>query len=561
MTDPVESAVESTSQTLPEGEAFARGRLSIVWLIPVLALLVGGWLAYQTWSQQGPTITISFKAASGLQVGKTVIKFKDVEVGKVTGIRVAEDLKRVSVSAELVAGTEPWLTEQTRFWIARPRVAAGRVSGLDTLLSGAFIEMDPVTGGRSARDYRGLEEPPLFKTDEPGKSFKLRFYGGGTVNMGSPVYYRSQQVGQVVSSRLDDAGEALDIEVFVAAPYDRLVRVGSRFWNTSGLDITLGADGVRLDSESFVSMLMGGVAFATPAAIGGESLEAPAGATFLLYANREAADARVYETKRRYLMFFDGSVRGLSVGAPVMLRGIEIGKVLDVRLDLDIEELAFEIPVLVEIEPERVNIKGDAGAIDYDPKDYDKVVERMVAAGLRGQLQTGSLITGQLYVELGFHPDAPVAVVTEQDGVKVVPTVPASLEALASKVNALLDTLGKLPLQEIAGNVLGTVEGTNRLVSSKELTGSIAELERLLAETTSALKKIDTKVVPETAAALKQTRKTLRNIQDLLARDSTLVGESIRALRAVSAAARSIDGLADYLERHPEALIKGKGRR
>lgn len=298
MTDFAESTSATnpgaTGDALPQGEAFSRGRPSIVWLIPVIALLVGGWLAYKTWSEKGPTVDISFKAAAGLQVGKTVIKFKDVEVGKVTAIRVADDLKRVLVTAELAAGTEPWLTKGTRFWIARPRVAAGRVSGLDTLLSGAFIEIDPVT---------------------------------------------------------------------------------------------------------------------------------------------------------------------------------------------------------------------------------------------------------------------------EQDGFKVVPTVPASLEAVAAKVNGLLDTVGRLPLEEIASNVLDTVGGTSRLVNSKEVSGSLVELERLLSRTNSALAKLDSKVLPEASAALNQARGTLRTAQELVAKDSTMVAATMRLLRELSAAARSVKGLAEYLERHPEALIKGKGTR
>jgi len=550
-TNPIETEAE-----LPQGEAFARGRLSIVWLIPVLALLVGGWLAYKTWSEKGPAVTIAFKAAAGLQVGKTVVKFKDVEVGKVTSIRVADDLTRVLVTAELVAGTERWLSKGTRFWIARPRVAAGRVSGLDTLLSGAFIEMDPVTDGKRARDYVGLEDPPLFKTDEPGKRFTLHSDGHGIVNTGTPLYYRSQQVGQVVSSRLEDTGEAVAIEVFVAAPHDRLVRTNTRFWNVSGLDLTLSADGIRLDSESFMTMLLGGIAFATPATIDAESLEAPVGEIFPLYASRDAAHARIYESKKRYLMFFGGSVRGLSIGAPVMLQGIEIGKVLDVRLDFDIDEFTFEIPVLIEIEPERVNIKGDADGVDYDQS-----IEQLVLAGLRGQLQTGSLLTGQLYVELGFHPDAAPATVTEQDGITVVPTVPASLEAVAGKVNGLLDTLGRLPLEEIANNIQGTVEGTNRLVNSKEVSGSLTELERLLTQTNGTLAKIDRSLVPEATAALTQARATLGSAQELVARDSAMIRETMRLLKELSAAARSVRGLTDYLERHPEALIKGKGAR
>ncbi len=556
MTEPVDTTRTTDSPdaaaTLPEAEPFRRGRISIVWLIPLLALLVGGWLAYKTWSERGPAIDISFKAAAGLQVGKTVVKFKDVEVGKVTAIRVADDLKSVQVSAELVAGTERWLTGKTRFWIARPRVAAGRVSGLDTLFSGAFIEMDPRPDGKRRRDFVGLEDPPLLKSDEPGKRFILRS-AGGVLNAGAPLYYRGQQVGQVVDSRLDDEGKAVNIEIFVLAPYDRLVRTDTRFWNVSGLDVSVGADGIRVDSESFMTMLIGGVVFDTPASIDEAIGAAEAGHVFRFYANRDAAHARVYEDKKRYLLFFDGSVRGLGVDAPVLLRGIEIGKVLDVRLDFDIETFAFEIPVLIEIEPERVNIKGNADSVDYD-----EAIAQLVTGGLRGQLQSRSLLTGQLYVELGFHPDAPPASITEKEGYKVVPTVAAPLDAMATKVNGLLDTFGRLPLEEIAGDLRDTVKGINQLVNSDQVAGSLNELPLLLARANGALAKLDKQVMPEAAAALSQARTTLAAAQKLVATDSAMVREIMRLLKDLSSASRSVKGVADYLERHPEALIKGK---
>jgi len=558
MTDPVQAEPAPRDDPAPEGppqaEAFVRGRLSTVWVIPVIAVLVAGWLGYKTWSEQGPTLTIAFKAASGLQAGKTVVKFKEVEVGKVTAIRVADDLKGVLVTAELVAGTERWLTRGTRFWIARARVAAGRVSGLDTLLSGAFIEMDPQINGERARSFVGLEEPPLFRTDEPGRRFVLRFDGGASLTPGSPVYYRGLEVGQVASSRLDEQGKAVEMEIFISAPYDRLVRTNSRFWDVSGVDVSVGADGVRVESTSFLSMFLGGVAFDTPPSIDVPGPQAEEDRHFRLYPSRDQAHARVYEEKKYYLMYFDGSVRGLSVGAPVSMRGIQIGQVLDVRLDFDLEKSSFEIPVLVEIEPERINLKGNADAVDYD-----QAIGHLVSSGLRGQLQSGSLVTGQLYIELALHPEAPPASMTERDGYKVVPTVPAPLDAVAGKVNSLLDTVGRLPLEEIGKDLRDTIKGANRLVNSEQVSASLSELEQVLKQANTTLAGLDKQVVPEAAATLAQVRQTLRSAQTLVASDSAVVGELTRLLRDLSAASRSIKKLADYLDRHPDALIKGKG--
>ena len=244
-------------EELPEAVVASRSRVSLVWLIPIVALLIGGWLAYKAYAERGPTIRIELKTAAGLQAGKTKVKFKDVEVGDVKSIMVRGDLQGVVVTAELVAGAEVYLREKTRFWVARPRVTASRVSGLDTLLSGAYIAIDPVTEGEEAREFVGLEEPPLFTTSEPGKKFILRSKTLGSLNIGSPVYYRQIQVGQVVGYELDQDGDAVSIELFIAQPNDRLVLTNTRFWNASGVDFKLSAEGISVDTQSLLSVLVG----------------------------------------------------------------------------------------------------------------------------------------------------------------------------------------------------------------------------------------------------------------------------------------------------------------
>jgi paraquat-inducible protein B len=550
----VQDSPSQVPEALPEAAVAPRSRVSIVWLIPLVALIVGGWLAYKTYSEQGPTITIGFKSASGLQAGKTKLKYKDVDVGEVTAIGLNEDLKGVIVTAQLVAGAERYLKEQTRFWIARARVSASRVSGLDTLLSGAYIAIDPVTEGKAARHFVGLEDAPLFTTSEPGSTFVLRAGSIGSLNVGSPVYYRYIQVGQVVEYTLDEDGQAVSIEVFIGAPYDRLVLTTTRFWNASGIDLTLSADGVRLDTQSLLSVIIGGVAFDTPSSIE-KGREAPRDQHFPLYENAEAAHAKTYLEKRRYLLFFTGSVRGLEVGAPVMLRGLEIGRVLDVQLQFDTDAFEFRIPVLVEIEPERIGVAGQAEGLSHET-----VLSRLVEQGLRAELKTGSLLTGKLYVDLELHRDVPKATLTTYGDYQVVPTLSsAPLEEITSKVNSLLDTLGRLPIEEIGNDLRDTVKGASTVVNAPELTRSLAELEKTLKAVGEASVAVDAKVIPQLDTALVQLDRTLRSVQGLVDQDSPLFAELHRTLKELSAAARSIRGMADYLERHPEALIKGKG--
>ncbi|MCF7983840.1 MAG: MlaD family protein [Thiohalocapsa sp.] len=541
---------------LPQARVVKRDRISLVWLLPVLAVLVGGWLAMKTLSERGPTITIEFKTASGLQAGKTKVKFKDVDIGQVTQIDVSPDLASVIVTAELTGGTEKFLSEGTRFWVARPRVTASRVSGLETLLSGAYVAIDPAQDGKSRRHFQGLADPPVIATDEPGTRFRLRAPTLGSLNLGSPVYYRHIQVGQVINHELDNDGGAVTIDVFVASPHDRLVFANTRFWNASGVDFKLTADGVSVDTESLLSVLLGGVAFDNPDTLDTRGAPATQDQFFPLYPSREEAHERIYMDKERYLLIFDGSVRGLSIGAPVLLRGIEIGKVLDVQLKFDPDALDFFIPVLVEIEPERIGVAGGRARALADNPD---ILAQLVAAGLRAQLKTGSLLTGQLYVELEFHKDAPAATLTERDGYRVVPTLPTPLEAVATKVNRMLARFERFPIEEIGDDLRATVSGVREIVDSSALKNSLTELELALREIRAVSEQLDSKLAPELTATMAEARRALKNANSLIEPDAPLSVEAVRAMREVSAAARSIRTMADYLERHPEALLKGKG--
>ncbi len=543
-------------EELPEAQVVKRDRISLVWLLPLLALGIGGWLAYKSISEQGPVITIEFKTAAGLEAGKTKVKFKDVDIGQVSGIDVTKDLNNVIVTVELTHGAEQYLTENTRFWVARPRVTASQVSGLETLLSGAYVAIDPVIKGKPAHHFIGLAEPPVITTDEPGTEYKLRSPSLGSLNLGSPVYYRHIQVGQVTNYELDDDGGAVTIKVFVTRPHDRLVYSNTRFWNASGFDFRLTAEGVSVDTESLLSVLIGGVAFDTPETLEAKGERANPDQLFPLYASREQAHERIYLQKTRYLMVFNGSVRGLSIGAPVMLRGIKVGEVLDVQLKFDAKRLDFYIPVLVEIEPERIGIPGGRERVLEEQPD---VVDRLVTEGLRGQLMTGSLLTGQLYVELDFHRDAPAATLSERDGYQVVPTVPAPLEAITTKVNKILSAVDAFPIDKIGDDLSATLAGTRAIVDSTALNNAIKELELALAQIRRTAGQLDKDIAPELAATLRQARQTLANANALIEPEAPLNVETTRTMREVSAAARAVRVMADYLERHPEALLQGKG--
>ena len=534
-----------------------KGGLSMVWFVPLVALVIGAWLVFKAITEKGPTITISFETAAGLEAGKTKIKFKDVVVGQVESIDFGENLQGVVLTAEMDPEAKPYLTENTRFWVVRARLAAGEVRGLGTLFSGAYIGMEPSDQGERQRAFKGLEVPPIVTGDVPGRRFVLRADERGSLDIGSPIYFRQIEVGKVTGYELKDQERVVDIDIFIFAPHDQLVQKNTRFWNASGVDFRLDASGVRVDTQSIVSILAGGIAFDTP-----ETLEIPIradeGQVFRLYANEDSAQERTYKLKRKYILEFDGSVRGLARGAPVEFRGIKLGEVLDIRAEADPKTLEFRIPVLIEMEPERIALTSGVYKERADLSELNALVEEK---GLRAQLQTGNLLTGALYVELDLHPDAPPAKVGYERRFPVIPTIPAPLEQARASVQRVLQKFEQVPIDQIGEDLRQTVQGLNQLVNSAELKASLRALNGTLQASQRLMRDVNSDLLPELNATIKQADRTLAAAEGVLARDSAINHEVRRMLEELSNAARSIRVMADYLERHPDALIYGKGRK
>jgi paraquat-inducible protein B len=499
-----------------------RRRLSIVWLIPLVAALAGAFVAYRAFSERGPAITIQMESAEGLEAGKTEVKYKDVAVGLVEDVELAHDLSGVIVHARMVKDSSHWLTEKTRFWVVKPRVAGGQVTGLGTLLSGAYIGVDPVTEGKRTRHFTALAEAPIVTMKEAGRYFTLRSDRAGAVDVGAPVYFRQIAVGQVVASALDAADDVVTTRVFVRSPYDARVRTDSRFWNASGFDAKVDASGVQIDTQSLVSILIGGIAFDT---VAGSSAEvAAADAVFPLYENRVAAHERHYTQTVAWLLRFDQSVRGLRVGAPVEFRGMPMGEVTNIEADFDREKGAFEIAVTLGIEPERFT------SGEVTPEERRAAVDRLVSQGLRAQLKSGNMLTGQLYVALDLFPSAKPAQVVWNAPIPEFPTIPTPLEEITSQLTQLAERLGKIPVEKIGA----------------DLNASLAALRKTLEKSEN--------VGPALADTLEATRRTLASVGP----DSTVNAELRRALLELSDAARALGLAADQIQSQPSSIVFGK---
>jgi paraquat-inducible protein B len=529
---------------------------SIVWLIPLLTALVGGWLIYKTLSEKGPEVTISFRTAEGIEAGKTRVKYKNVDIGVVDRVRFSEDLTNVIVHASFNKGTESFFRRNTRIWVVRPQLSLRGATGLGTLISGAYVEVEPGRGAPQLH-FVGLEKAPLVTADEAGMQIALVTDKLRSVDTGSPIYYRGVLAGEVLGHELGNDGRSIFIHAFIKDPFDQLVRGNTRFWNVSGMDVTMGADGLRIRTESLQSLIFGGIAFETPPSLERTPL-ALDNLIFTLHNDYDSILEQAYTKKVQYVMFFDGSVRGLSAGAPVEFKGIRVGSVLDIRLEYDAAEEIFRIPVLVELEPERIIEREGGAAIE----PYETLA-RLVDKGLRARLQTGSLLTGQLFVELGMHPDTPVNLAGADLQYPELPTIAgASLESITQAVDRFVARLDQVQIDRIGVELLSTLEGANKVINSPIIQAAVDDLGAALESLRSILGKVDEANIGEAIdaghVALEKLGTTLDLTSRLLEPSSPLHYNLIQTTRELEETARSIRSLVETLERHPQALIFGK---
>jgi paraquat-inducible protein B len=533
-----------------------RQRISIVWIIPILAAVVAIGIAIQRILSEGPTITIVFKSAPGVEAGKTFVKYKDVNIGQVTAAQLSEDHSHVEVTAKIAKSAAGLMVEDAKFWVVEARVTLSGVSGLSTLLSGNYIGFEPGKSKKPQRTFTGLEVPPIITGDQPGQQFVLKAEDLGSLGIGSPVYYRRLQAGQVIAYDLTSDGKGVEIKIFVNSPYDRYVNSGTRFWSASGINVSVGAGGLDVRTESLVSLLVGGLAFETPP-FAAKAAPAAAKTVFTLYRDQATALKQADAIAARYVLYFTESLRGLSVGAPVTFLGLLGGEVTDVGLDIEPATLNMRGRVEFVLFPERLiarlNQKEAAAgetlerSIQQRHAFFQRLVEQR---GLRAQLRSGSLLTGQLYVAFDYFPNAPKAKIDWSRDPTELPVVPSPLTDIEAKLTSIVAKLDKLPLEAIGA----------------DLTKALVSLDQILKDAGTAVNRIDTELTPGLKTTIEELRGAIAAADRVLKNtDATLVGKDAAgqqdlrdALQEIARAARSLRVLSDYLERHPESLIWGK---
>lgn len=487
-----------------------RHSFSLVWLVPMVAVLIGLWVGWLSWSERGFEIEVLFKNVSGLEEGKSKLRYRNLDVGRVTRLEFAKDPHFVKASIEMKKGTERFLSKDTRFWIVRARLGVGRISGLETILSGSYIAMDMPSGeADDQREFTGLEAPPAALVDEPGSRYKLYAGKRGSVSIGSPVFYRNIDVGTVTDVQFDFRRQWVSFEVFVREPYNKLITMNTVFWNTSGFSASLGPNGVELAMESLEALISGGVAFDLPKGAD-KGPDAHKGFLFHLYPNETQANKQRHHESTRYLLYFEDSVRGLTPGAPVEYSGLRIGEVVHISAEYDTQTLDIRVPVTIEIERKMFRPRGG------DKRTDDAVIlQTLIKKGLRASLGSANLLTGGKYIDMVFVPDAPEP--KPLTGVKpafpVIPTISGGLASIQNSIGSLVHKLDQLPFESLGKHLNETLKNSS---------GAMLNLEKIL--------------------------KPQSQIQIQLLKTLEEAGEASKAVRDLSRT----------LERNPQSLIFGK---
>lgn len=511
------------------------GGVSLIWLVPIFALLLGAGVAWHYYSNLGPVITISFEAAEGVTPNATKVRYKHVDIGDVIAVGLEPGSDGVVVSARIDRAAQHLLGSETRFWIVKPRAGIGGISGIGTILSGTYIDTDP-GGAAGTSAFTGLEEPPLTPFSKPGLRIILKAKQARSIRVGSPVYFREIKVGQVDARKFTDNYSAVEFDLFIQQVYADLLSTNSRFWNASGLDVSITADGAEIRTPSLESLLEGGISFDTPPQfVDGEPVAN--GAEYLLYDDRASAFENGSSEKVTFLLHFDGSVRGLDAGAPVEFLGIPVGDVISVDLFYDAKSSDVSVPVLIEIDP--FLLFGE----QLDAKEVHHRFSKLVQMGLKAQLKNANFVTGQLLVELAIRPDEKVVRLENGGDYRVLPTVPNTITQISQGLEGLMTKFNALEIEPV-----------------------LAEVQTLAAElrkftSLPALKTLPKRIDEVAGAVQVLVEGKASDMAGSLGPDGELHDQLVAALKELQKMSDSLRQLSDTLVEKPNALLFGKSKK
>lgn len=517
---------ESTGQAqTPVADVEHVHRISKVWFIPIIAIFIGSWMVYEAWSNQGPLITISFETAEGIEIDNTKIKLRDITIGKVVDLQLNDDFKGIQITARLNKDTEKLLKSDTLFWVVKPRVGSGGVSGLSTFLSGSYIELSPGIVGETKHEFLGLENPPVTPLGTPGLRITLDSDSRSGLDIGDPIIYRGIKVGRIEFVHFNVDERKVYYNAFIESPYDKLVTTNTRFWRLNGIELEMSADGIRVETGTLETFLGGGVTFDIPDNLPPGDLITKR-AYFSIYSNKTEVLEKQFKIAQEFVLLFGQSIRGLSPGAPVEYKGVRIGTV--VRTDIDYDDMNnlldknTRIPVLIQIEPARLGLKDQ----ETELVNVKRAVSKMINSGLHGFISSGSLLTGSKYIEIQYVANTS-SKEQQFSGYQVIPTAASEIDSLLEKLDNILGTISQLPLAELVDNASGAmarmdIAMVNFSKASHQVDSLLdnAESEFLIANVNKTLAGFET-----LANDFSQGSKTHQDIQNLLTAMESMLKE------------------------------------
>lgn len=532
--------------SMQRAKRVSQSRLSPIWIVPLLAALIGAWMVWDNFSSRGPLISLNMDNAEGIEAGKTLIKTRNVQVGHVEAVRLSDDLSHTVVTARMSNDAARMLNTETRFWVVKPRIGREGISGLNTVLSGAYIQLAPGKSDEAQDSFDVLEQPPVAPPDAPGLRINLVSQVGNSLSAGDPITYQGYTVGRVESTDFDPEKREMRHRIFIQSPYDSLVTDTTRFWSSSGIDVQLDSEGVNVNLDSFETLISGGVTFGVPEDVNrGDA--AKQDATYTLYNNEESAREGTYDQYIEYVMLVDDTVRGLSRGAPVEYRGVRVGTVVSVPWHFTAPQpdslTQFAIPVLIRIEPQRLDSNQDVNEDVDDQEVRDRFETMFSEYGLRATLKAGNLLTGALFVDLNFDDDASAYKALKFDGKPVFPTVSGGFAQIEQKVSSLLDKLNNLQVEPIL----------TRLDQTMQTSQQTLEQVRQIAESVNGI--VSDPATQQLPGSINDTLKELQGTLDGFSSGSSGYRQLNDTLKQLEVLMRDLQPVAKTLSEKPNALI------
>ncbi|WP_404474599.1 intermembrane transport protein PqiB [Vreelandella venusta] len=518
-------------------------RLSPIWIVPIVAVIIGMWLVYDNYSSRGMLVTLNMENAEGIEAGSTLIRSRNVEIGRVQSVRLSDDLSHAVLTARIQPEAEAMLREDSRFWVVKPRIGREGISGLGTVLSGAYIQLEPGRSEEPRREFQVSDVPPVAPAGQAGLQIRLVSQLGNSLRVGDPVSFQGYTVGRVEDTRFEPESRTMHHQVFIEEPYAQLVTDSTRFWTSSGVDFRLDADGVRVNVESLEALLGGGVTFGVPEDLPmGRPVEA--NASFSLYADEDSAREGTFNRYLEYVLLVEDTVRGLSKGAPVEFRGVRLGTVAAVPWNFTAPQpdsrAQFAIPVLIRIEPQRLGIENE----DIDLEMWEERFQRMFGMGLRASLKNGNLLTGALFVDLNFQRDLAEPYLAETFSERTVfPTVAGGFAQIQAQLTNLLDKLNALEVEPLLAGLDRNLQVSESVLNEvREVTASMNQL----------LNDPDTQAIGGNLnATLDELRSTLQGVSP----SSPAYQELTTAIQRLDRLMRDLQPLTRTLNENPRALL------